>query len=54
MKDTLSISQRARAMLVKVRPVVVKVVACWQHHVRSILVSGRRISVDASGSYRLD
>jgi hypothetical protein len=54
MKDTLSISQRARAMLAKVRPVVVKVVACWQHHVRSILVAGRRISVDASGSYRLD
>jgi hypothetical protein len=54
MKDTLSISQRARALLATVRPVVVKVVACWQHRVRSILIGDRRLCVDSSGSYRLD
>jgi len=54
MKDTLSISHRARGLLAKVKPAFVAVVACWQHRVRSILVAGRRVTVDASGSYRLD
>jgi len=54
MRDTLSLSQRARAVLAHVKPVVVKVIAAWEHRVRSILVGGRRLSVDPSGSYRLD
>jgi hypothetical protein len=54
MKDTLSISQRTRALIARLKPVVVKVVAYWEHRVRSIVVGKRRLSVDASGSYRLD
>jgi len=54
MRDTLSLSQRARALLAHVTPVVVKVIAAWEHRVRSIVVGGRRLSVDPSGSYRLD
>ena len=54
MKDTLSISQRARALIAKLRPVVVKVIAYWEHRVRSISVGNGRLSIDASGSYRLD
>lgn len=54
MKDTLSISQRTRALLARLKPVVVKVVAYWEHRVRSIAIGTRRLSVDASGSYRLD
>ncbi len=54
MKDTLSLSQRARALLAKLKPAAVKVIAYWEHKVRSIVCAGRRISVDASGSYRLD
>jgi hypothetical protein len=54
MRDTLSISQRARAMLARIRPIVVKVATCWEHRVRSIVIGDRRLSVDASGSYRLD
>jgi len=54
MKDTLSISQRTRALLARLKPVVVKVVAYWEHRVRSIAIGTRRLSVDPSGSYRLD
>jgi hypothetical protein len=53
-KDTLSVSMRARALLARIRPVVVKVLTFWDHRVRSIFVGGRALSVDASGSYRLD
>jgi hypothetical protein len=54
MKDTLSLSQRARALIATLRPVILNVVAAWEHRARSILVGGRRLSVDPSGSYRLD
>jgi len=54
MRDTLSVSQRARALLAKVKPVVVRVIAYWEHRVRSITIGGRTLCVDASGSYRLD
>ncbi len=54
MKDTLSISQRARALIAKLKPVVVQVVGFWEHRLRSIIVGNERLSVDTSGSYRLD
>ena len=54
MKDTLSLSQRARVLFAKLKPVVVKVYRFWDHRVRSAVVAGRRLSVDASGSYRVD
>jgi hypothetical protein len=53
-KDTLSLSQRARALLGRLRPIAIKVITFWDHRVRSILVGGRALSVDASGSYRLE
>jgi hypothetical protein len=54
MRDTLSISQRTRALLGRLKPVALKVVAYWEHRVRSIAIGNARLSVDASGSYRLD
>lgn len=54
MRDALSISQRARALLAKLQPVVVRVVAFWEHRVKSVTIGGRTLSVDASGSYRCD
>jgi hypothetical protein len=54
MKDTLSISQRARALIAKLKPVVVRVITAWDHRVRSISITGRTLKVDASGSYRFD
>ncbi|MFY9781754.1 MAG: hypothetical protein WAJ85_14735 [Candidatus Baltobacteraceae bacterium] len=54
MKDTLSLSQRARLLFTRLKPAVVTVLRFWDHHVRSIVVGGRRLSIDASGSYRVD
>ncbi|MGH7708307.1 MAG: hypothetical protein ACREM8_14150 [Vulcanimicrobiaceae bacterium] len=54
-QDAIAISRRARALFAKLKPVAVRVLTFWDHHVRSIAIgSGRRLSVDASGSYRLD
>ncbi len=52
MRDVVSVSQRARALFVKLKPVAVRVIAFWEHRVRSIVVGNRTVSVDASGSYR--
>jgi RNA polymerase sigma factor (sigma-70 family) len=52
-RDALSVSQRARALLARIKPVVVRVIAFWEHRVKSITIGGRTLSVDASGSYRV-
>ena len=54
MRDAVSMSQRARALLAALRPVVLHVIAAWEHRVRSIVIGGRSMKVDASGSYRID
>ncbi len=51
-RDGVSISQRARDLVARLAPVVVRVLRFWDHRVRSIVIAGRRVSVDASGSYR--
>lgn len=53
-KDALAVSQRARQIISGLRPVVVRVLGFWDHHVRSIAIGGRELSVDISGSYRLE
>jgi hypothetical protein len=52
MRDTVSVSQRARALLARIAPVAVRVIAFWEHRVKSIAIGNRTLSVDASGSYR--
>ncbi len=54
MRDTLSISQRTRVLLGKLKPVALKIISFWEHRVRSIAIGNARLSVDSSGSYRLD
>ncbi len=54
MRDTVSLSARARALLAKVKPVAIRVIAAWEHRARTIVLGRSRLSVDASGSYRLD
>ncbi|MDQ6932384.1 MAG: hypothetical protein M3160_04315 [Candidatus Eremiobacteraeota bacterium] len=54
MRDALAVSARARALIASLRPVIIRVLTFWDHHVRSITVGGRTLGVDASGSYRLD
>ncbi len=53
-KDALAVSQRARQLIAGLPPVLVRVLTFWDHHVRGIVVGGRELSVDISGSYRLD
>jgi hypothetical protein len=53
-RDTVSLSQRARALLATLRPVIVRVVTYWEHRVRALNIGGRRLTVDVSGSYRID
>jgi hypothetical protein len=53
-RDTISISSRARALLERVRPVLVRALTFWDHAVRSVSIGAQRLSVDPSGSYRVD
>lgn len=52
--DAISLSSRARALVVKLKPVVLHAIAAWEHRVRTIVVGGRNVRVDTSGSYRMD
>lgn len=54
LKDAVSLSQRARALIVKLKPIALAVIHAWEHRVRSVVIAGRKVSVDASGSYRMD
>jgi hypothetical protein len=53
-KDSLAVSQRARELIARLRPIVVNVLTFWDHRVRSSIVTGLRVCIDPSGSYRLD
>jgi hypothetical protein len=53
-RDTISISSRARALLDRLRPVVVTLVTFWDHALRTLRIGVNTLSVDPSGSYRLD
>lgn len=53
-KDALAVSSRARSVIAQVRPAIVRVLSFWDHQLRSIVIRGRAVSIDASGSYRMD
>ena len=53
-RDAVAVSQRARRLVEKFKPVVIAVLTFWDHRWRSVIVAGRRIRIDASGSYRVD
>jgi len=53
-KDAIAVSQRAREIVAKLRPVAVHVLCFWDHRIRSIVVGERRVAVDASGCYRIE
>ena len=52
--DAVAISKAARELLKRIRPVFVAVRSFWDHRLRCIAVGGRRLSIDASGSYRIE
>ena len=53
-KDALTVSQRARELISRLPRVVVGVLTFWDHRIRSIVVGDSRVSIDPSGSYRLE
>lgn len=53
-RDTLSLSQRARLFLASLGPVVIRTFTYWDHRIRSIAVGAGRLTIDISGSYRLE
>ena len=53
-RDAIAASARARELVARLKPVVVGVMSLWDHRLRSIIVGGRRVRVDPSGSYRAD
>ncbi len=52
-KDAVAVSQRAREVIARLTPVVVRVLTFWDHRIRSIFVASRRVEIDASGCYRI-
>lgn len=53
-KDALAASQRARQIISQLKPVIMRVLTFWDHHVRGATIGGRELLVDMSGSYRLE
>jgi hypothetical protein len=53
-KDVLSLSTRFRGLIAQIKPVMIRVLSFWDHRLRSIIVGGRRLGVDASGCYRME
>jgi hypothetical protein len=51
-RDAIALSQRARELAARLKPVVVRVLCFWDHRWRSIAIAGRRIEVDPAGCYR--
>ncbi|HMC44305.1 MAG TPA: hypothetical protein VKJ77_03165 [Caballeronia sp.] len=52
-RDVFSISSRAKALIATIRPIVVKVLTFWDHHLRDITIGARTFGIDPSGCYRL-
>jgi hypothetical protein len=41
-------------LVARLKPAIVAVLSVWDHRFRSIVVAGRHVRVDPSGSYRSD
>lgn len=52
--DAVAISRAARRLVAKLKPVLLVVRSMWDHPLRCVAIAGRRVSVDASGSYRIE
>jgi hypothetical protein len=52
-RDTFTVSQRARELIARLKPVAIAVLTFWDHRARAAVVAGCRLFIDASGSYRL-
>lgn len=53
-QDAVAVSARARRLLRALKPIVLRVLTFWDHRRASLTIEGRTLSVDGSGSYRLE
>lgn len=53
-RDAVTVSHRAREIIARLRPVAIAILTFWDHRIRSVLIGGSRVSVDPSGSYRIE
>lgn len=53
-RDALSVSNRAKELIARLKPVVIAVFSFWDHRIRSAIIGGSRVSIDPSGSYRAE
>jgi hypothetical protein len=53
-KDSLAVSQRARQLIARLRPVAIRILTFWDHRIRSAFIGGLHVHIDPSGSYRID
>jgi hypothetical protein len=53
-RDAVAISARARDLVARLKPVVIRVLTFWDHRARTAVIGGRRMSIDPSGSYRVN
>ncbi len=53
-RDMLSLSQRARSFLATLAPIAIRTLTYWDHRVRSIVLRAGTLTIDISGSYRLE
>lgn len=51
-RDALSVSNRAKDVIARLKPIAVRVLTYWDHRIRNIFVGGARVSIDPSGCYR--
>ena len=51
-RDVLAVSARVRAIVARMRPIMVRVLTFWDHAVRRTIVGGRVVEIDPSGCYR--
>lgn len=52
-RDIVSISARARAIVARAVPIVVRTLSYWDHRIREVAFGPRTLSVDPAGCYRL-
>lgn len=50
-RDSVAVSKAARELVARLRPIAIRVLSVWDHHLRSIVVGNRRVHVDPAGSY---
>ena len=50
-RDRRTISARARALLARIKPILIRVFTFWDHQVTLAHIDGRWVEIDATGSY---